>query len=327
MEQSTKPAAAKRRRVFRWLRALLLILLLVLITPCIVLCGYVFRHIDYDAQADPWSTYDGICRAEDYDLTETVHTLTTADGLSIRCSEVRADEPRAVIIYLTGVERPSVSYFYAHAAWMHQNGVACFLPELRAHGESEGKKLGLGYTETEDIRAVLSLIGSDPTYDDLPIVIHGLSMGGAAAINAFGVFPQIDACIAGSAYASFEYQMEDIMASMGVPEFLRRVEAPFLSLTLRLLYGWRTAEEMTPVRQIQNADGRPVLLMVCTGDGNVAAVNTDRLHEACPAAQVWKRETADHYVVWNSDLCRVQNDLEYCDTVLSFLREAGIVPE
>ena len=120
MEKTTSRAPAKLRKVRRWLSGICLILLLELLVPCFVLSGYVLRHIDYDELTDPRSSYKGVCRAEDFGLTETVHTLSTADGISIRCCEIRADEPRAVIIYLSGIEWPSVTYFYAHAAWMQQ---------------------------------------------------------------------------------------------------------------------------------------------------------------------------------------------------------------
>lgn len=320
-------AAQKRRRALRrWLLGIGVVVVLLLLIPCMVLAGYLLRHVDYDDQADPWSSFNGICRPEDFGLTERVHTLTTADGISIRCAEIPVEQPRAVILYLTGIDQPSVSYFYAHAAWMQQYSVASFLPDLRAHGASSGHKIGLGYTEMEDIRAILSLIQADPVYCDLPLVIQGLSMGGATAINAFGTFPEIDACIAGSAYASFQLQLEDMLASAGVPSFLRAVEAPFLSLTLRLLYGWSTVDELAPIRQIQQANGRPILLMACEYDQNVAAVNTTRLQDACPEAQVWVRPTWDHFVVHNSDLLHVQYDREYCAVILNFLQQAGILP-
>lgn len=127
----------------------------------------------------------------------------TQDGLNIWCSEIFVENPKAVIIYLTGIIQPSITYFYGHVEWMRENGIATILLEVRGHGQSDGKRICLGYEEVNDVRAVVDYIKSEEEYKDVPVILHGVSMGGAIAVNTFGQIDEVDALIAMSAYSSF----------------------------------------------------------------------------------------------------------------------------
>ena len=68
-----------------------------------------------------------------------------------------------------------------------EEGCASFLMELRARGESQGERIGLGYEEVLDLLAGVAHVQSRQAYVGVPVVAFGLSLGGARSINAAGL--------------------------------------------------------------------------------------------------------------------------------------------
>ena len=277
--------------------------------------------ISYDGNADSHPLQD-IYTPEDFGIAATERMLPTADGYSIWTSEVSISRPKAIIIYLTGIQQPSVTYFYPHAKWMQENGYASLLLEVRGHGNSSGKRVCLGYEETRDVQAAVDYIKAQKEYTGIPIVLHGVSMGGAIAINAFGQIPEVDGLIAMSAYASFEDVVCDTMAQHNLPAPLIALEYPLLRTASYLLFGKSTVEQNTPLRQIQNVGERPVLLIAAEGDTSVPAINLQRLLAVAPKhTQSWLLPTDAHFIVKDNDFKAVAQDTAYCDRILSFLSQ------
>lgn len=307
---------------FSWKKVfvvLIVILMIFVVIPPIALTIFVHRHVDYRGKETQRYPLQGIYNASDYELEEKVHTFDTTDGETLWCSEIQADAPKGVVIYLTGIMQPSITYFYSHAAWMQQNGYASFLLEVRSHGNSTGKLIGLGYTEVADVQAIVEYIKGCKKYANLPIVIQGASMGGAIAINAFGQIPEIDACIAMSPYTSFETQLDLLLEQMKIPKIIRQIEAPILRQALKWNYGSDTVEMLSPYNQIQNAEGRPVLLIACTGDTSVPVENTRILQQGYPDSEVWIRDSWEHFIVKNCNFSKVVEDTEYCSRILAWI--------
>lgn len=288
---------------------------------------FMNRHVKYRGYA----TYDfplqDIYQASDYNLKDNQMYLKTEDGLNIWVSEIDTEKPRAVIIYLSGIMQPSVTYFYGHAKFMQENGFASILLEVRGHGRSGGDRICLGYDEVRDVKAVVDYIKQEKKYEDVPIVVHGASMGGAIAVNAFGENESIDALIAMSAYSSFEDVILDQMEVLGVPEWIRSLEKPLLLSSLRLSYGSDKVNERKPVEQIKNGNGRPVLLIASQGDGEVPVASIHRLKKAYPEAKVWVRNSWEHFIVKDCDFKNMAEDKEYCDKILGFLENEVLQKE
>lgn len=321
LKQTTKKN--KLRSKSFWIKGIIIFLsvliLIFFVIPPIALTIFVHRHVDYggfDLEKYPLRE---LYNAADYNLSETVHNFETTDGETIWCSEIGTDSPKGVIIYLTGIIQPSITYFYGHAALMQQNGYASFLLEVRSHGNSTGKKIGLGYTEIEDVRAVVEYIRSCEEYLNVPIILQGVSMGGAISINSFGQIPEIDACIAMSPYASFETQIDLLLKKFNIPKIIRNIEAPVIRQTLKWNYGSEAVNQLAPYQQIQNAAGRPILLIACSGDDSVPVENTYLLKQVHPEAKMWIRDSWEHFIIKDCDFVHVQEDTEYCSYILSWL--------
>lgn len=82
-----------------------------------------------------------------YGLNAEEPTLTTRGGRDLVAHEVPAEEPRAVVIFLSGIHNPSVTGFFGHADMLLERGYASLLVEMRAHDVSEGDLIALGFRE------------------------------------------------------------------------------------------------------------------------------------------------------------------------------------
>lgn len=294
---------------------------LLIIVPFVGISIMVNRHINYRGYATKDYPLQDIYDAKDYGLNENQMYLETEDGLKVWSSEIYREQPKAVIIYLTGIEQPSITYYYGHAKYMKEEGYASILLEVRSHGRSEGNQIGLGYTEVKDVEAVVDYIRSEDKYKNVPIVIQGVSMGGTIAINAFGQIEEIDGLIAASAYSSVEDQILEMMTLYGVPRWVQTTLKPFCKMGLVWVFGGERVEKLQPVKQIKNGNGRPILLMACTGDTEVPPVNMERLQKANPDAKTWLRDSWEHFIIKECNFVDVAEDREYWNIIMSFLED------
>ena len=79
---------------------------------------------------------------------------------------------------------------------------------------------------------------------------------------------------------------------------------------------------MKPINQIQNIQGRKVLLIACKDDPGVPSINMQRLKEANPEVETWLRDSWEHFIVKNCDFKNMAEDKEYCEKIINFLEEA-----
>ena len=299
---------------------LVIFTLVCIIIPSIVIWAVVNKHVDYTGNTAPPYPLQGIYTAKDFGITSNELTIKSEDNIDLWVSEVTVENPKAIIIYISGIVQPSVTYYYGHAKWMKNNGYASFLLELRAHGKSEGDKICLGYEETKDVEALVQYIKGQEKYKDIPIVLQGVSMGGAVAVNAFGSMEEISGLIAMSAYSSFEDVVYDYMNNNHVPQFVSNFGRFITRIGLYFNFG-NIVNTMKPINQIQNSNGRPVFLIASKGDTSVPYQNTLRLKEKIEDCELWIRDSDAHFIIENTDFINFEQDEEYCNKILMFLEE------
>ncbi len=274
--------------------------------PPLVMNDMVNLHVTF---AETWT-------GAEQGLDPTRLVLTTQDSLDIVAYEVYAENPKAVIIFLSGIHNPSVTAFFGHARMLLDAGYASILLEMRAHGESDGDVIALGFKEHLDTRAVVDYIRADSRYAETPIVVYGLSMGGAVAINSMGQIPDIDALISMSAYSAWD---DVFLDNMGATGLLAAVQRPFVRLHTTLKYGWAN-RGINPKDQIQNLNGRPALLIHSRGDSQVPYANFKRLVARAPVhVETWVREGNLHFIVQEGLFLTPHEDTEYAARILGFL--------
>lgn len=128
------------------------------------------------------------------------------DGLRLHASFVGAEDPEShsYAICIHGFGDTSESMGMYASVYHDRYGVNVLLPDLRGHGLSEGNYVGYGYFDRMDIICWIDwILGRDA---DAVILLHGISMGAAAALMTTGekIPSQVRACIADSSYTGTE---------------------------------------------------------------------------------------------------------------------------
>lgn len=247
--------------------------------------------------------------------------LTTEDGLRLMSWEVQADKPRGVVIFLSGIQNPSVTAYFGHAKMLAENGYSSLLIEMRSHGKSEGNKICLGTKEYLDTRAGVEYIRSRGEYKDLPLIVFGVSMGGAAAVNSMGEIPELDGLISVSAFSSAPDIFCDSMVNMGFPEFAAEIEKPFVKLYMGFEFGFGNLR-INPLDEIKKLDGRPALLMHSTDDSQVPYKSFERLQKAASGqVDTFIREGDYHFICRDEYFDEPWKDEEYAGAILAFLKK------
>jgi uncharacterized protein len=313
MDTTVERARADRRRRRRaaWIAGGLLAALAVFLGVLAAIPPLITNPI-----VDMRVTFDRVWVADDYAMASERVTLTTSDGIDVVAHLVPVEAPKAVVVFLSGTHNPSVTAFFGHAAMLREQGYASLLVEMRAHGESGGTRIALGFEEPRDVQAAVAYLRARPDYREVPIVAYGLSLGGATAINAAGLTPDIAAVVSLSAFSSWDGVFVD---NMGAPEPLATLQRAFVRLYTGLKYGF-DLRHVVPTTQIANLGDRPALLLHSRGDTQVPFASFERLAAAAPPqVETWVRDGDLHLIVQDGAFLRPQEDAEYLARVLGFL--------
>lgn len=107
-----------------------------------------------------------------------------------------------------------------YAIHFADKGYSVLMPDARAHGESEGNLIGMGWPERFDIlKWIDKIIESDP---EAQIVLYGISMGAATVMMTSGenLPDNVKAVIEDCGYSSVFDELKWMANSMGhVPSF------------------------------------------------------------------------------------------------------------
>lgn len=294
---------------YSFLSILALYLLAVLIGPLVALNFLSNKHVNYSR----------VFTSEEAGLPDSdTLWLKSDDGYRIHVLETKPEgAPKGAIICLTGIESPSVTYFYGHARLFRELGLVTLMPEVRGHGLSDGDRICLAYQERADVKAVSDYVKS--TYADIPLIVMGLSMGASIAINSIGSNDDIDALVSVSAFTS----VEDLLSG-----YIGNV----ISRPLAWLFKWPTsvyssfkfgvnAFKESPLRSISQLKGRPALMMHSRQDSQVPYACFERLTAAAEiATDKLERYVVDgdqHFV--SSSFGVPEDDEAYYDCLKAFL--------
>ncbi len=166
---------------------------------------------------------------------------------------------------------------YPFARWYHQEGFHILAPDLRCQGESQGDFIGMGWTDHFDCLLWIDYILSQDK--DAQIVLHGQSMGAAAALMMTGdeMLPRnVRAVVSDCAYTD-AYSMfgEKIKEWFGLPAF-PLVDSACLVLKLRGGYNLKDASALDAVKKSRV----PTLFIHGDEDAMISVGMTEKLFEA-----------------------------------------------
>ena len=223
---------------------------------------------------------------------ETVEFPAREDGTTISAWFVEANTPsdKAVIVVHGGdVCRRNTSVLLP-AGMLANHGFNVLLIDLRNHGDSEvvGQRGTAGSTEYKDVLGAFDWLLTQGFASE-QIGLMGVSLGAATSTNAFGREPEIAALWEDSAFADIPTVLHDQLVMNGVPLFLGNAV-----LTVAKLDG-TDLTAVAPVQEIQNHQGRPVMITHGTEDEWINVGSAYQLHAATgEQAQLWIIEGARH---------------------------------
>lgn len=288
---------------------LLLLTVFRIVLPFFILHGIADRHVDFREIYAP----------SDFGLEARHCFVTTDDDLKISVYEVETAHPKAVIICLSGMHHPSATAYLGHASLFRKLGYATLFFDMRAHGESQGNKICMGYREHLDVKALVKYVRTRDMYRELPIVLLGMSLGASTSIIAAGMMPEVKGLISISAFSSWEDIFADKMTAYA-PAIFARLEKPFVLLSARIKYRV-DSKSVSPVVAIKNLDARPVLLMHSRNDSEVPFANFERLMKHAPKnVETFVREGDMHSII-RGKFTEPENDPEYLSVITSFLEK------
>ena len=276
--------------------------------------------IDY--LVDKHVNYDRIYDARDFGLPAPDSLrLKTAGGFGISAYDICPEQPKGVVICLSGIENPSVTAFYGHAAEFYKAGVATIMPDLRGHGKSDGNRICLAYEETHDVKAVMDYIKGNVKYNGVPVIVVGVSMGGAVAIRSIFENKDIDGLVSLSAFSSLEdflQTMREALLPMIPAEQLNDVTGEIV----RDKYGIDSSVS-SPIYALRGLNNRPVLMMHSRKDTQVPYSCFEKLTAEASKytndIDTMTVEGDEHFIC--KDFTRPTADKEYMRRLMRFIRK------
>ncbi len=236
--------------------------------------------LDQAPQAAPW--VDSLRR--EGALHDT--TITGPHGLRLHALWARAGRPTArTAIIVHGYKVQALGMMHIGYLYHHNLGFNILLPDLSAHGHSQGSHIGMGWNERFEVLRWVDeaahLFG-----DSARVVLHGISMGAATVMNVAGEDcpPRVRCVVEDCGYTSVWDEFSgEARKRFGLPPF------PVLyasSALTRLLHGWSFGQASS-LKQVKRSR-LPIFFIHGDSDDFVPSWMVHPLHEAARAdKQLW----------------------------------------
>lgn len=214
--------------------------------------------------------------------------FTTDDGLVIAgMLVVRENAQRNVIIchgYMGSKERMA-----SFIDMFPRDNVLLF--DFRAHGESEGNFISIGYREQADVCAAVQFLQSNAQTKGLSICGLGISMGAASLIRAASEGAPFDALVLDSSFARLnDHVGESFAIRTGLPRF------PFLSI-MSYMFRWTSGfsiADVNPCDQIKKV-ACPVFVIHAKDDEVIAVYHAHEIYNnAGSKKKLWLVDSKRH---------------------------------
>ena len=237
--------------------------------------------------------------------------------MQLKALYLHADTARgktAIIVH--GYRDCNIKFLYL-ARMYHNLGFNVLLPDLAAHGQSQGDAIRMGWKDADDLYAwcqkAQEIFGLQDKQTD--IVLHGVSMGAATIMNFSGkeLPPCVKGFVADCGFTCvWDEFSEQLQQQFGLPAFPLMHVA---SLLCKYHYGWNF-HEASPRASLQKSQ-LPMLFIHGTADDFVPTRMVHELYKAKPCKkQLWLVPEAGHaqsYLLYPEEYTnRIQ---EFCSTL------------
>ena len=237
-------------------------------------------------------------------------SVTADDGAVLYADMLDTNKSHKWAILLHGYKRTR-ERVYNYGRYYAEQGFGLIMPDLRGHGKSGGAFIGMGWLDRPDIIKWAELIISrDP---EAQIVLHGVSMGGAAVLMTSGekLPANIKCVVSDCAYSSVWEEFSDVMKQYtGLPDFPLMYTTSFFA---KLAAGY-SYDEASSLAQVKKSP-LPILFIHGSADTFVKPYMAEKLYEAHPNGKLILIEGAEHGQAMYID------PEKYFDSVFAFLGE------
>ena len=233
----------------------------------------------------PWATPASV--GLDYEEVEVLST----DGIRLRSWWVPAkDSSKAAVLVPGWGGYKFEEHLLQTLPVYHDAGYSLLMLDLRAQGESDGKRRTLGYREVRDVRGALAWLRRQGYALD-QVVLHGWSMGGATVLRA-APGTGIAAVVEEAGYGDLPLLLRGML-----PEYVRfaRLLEPAILLVGKLFPDF-DYQEVAPKKEaaMLSDEGVPLFIIHSTDDGIVPYEQAKLLAAAHPESSVWTLEGYAH---------------------------------
>jgi len=216
---------------------------------------------------------------------EDVSFPSRIDGLALKGWLIRAPGSRDTIVFAHGYRKNRLNSdvpILPIARELNARGYNILMFDFRNSGESEGSLTSVGQYEVRDLLGAVDFIKSQPDLNR-QIVLYGFSMGASTAIMAGARDLDVAAVIADSPFADLRsYLYENLSVWSELPSI------PFnqaFFIVVPPLTGLQP-NAVSPVEEVKNFAGRPLLLIHGLADADVPVENSRALQQAYPEARL-----------------------------------------
>ena len=191
------------------------------------------------------------------------------------------NESLNTIIMIHGVDsNKSDGYMLDLIKDIYDMGYSVFAFDLRAHGDSEGKDLGLAYVERKDLNAAIKHLKNIHNVEQ--VVLYGISYGGTIAVSNSDLDQSIEGIVVDSAF----YDLPELLASevsnrTFIPEFLAKLLKFGIIRSIDIFYGISTNNIISGIQSVTNFDS-PIMIIHCLADERIPISHSDRINQYSP---------------------------------------------
>ncbi len=182
-------------------------------------------------------------------VNQKIVSIVSVDNLSLSGSEFIAENNLHKYAIIAHGYTQNKTSIYDIAEKYNQKGYTVITPDLRAHGESDGKYIGMGWLDRLDMLNWISLIiKEDPK---AKIVLHGISMGGATVMMTSGenLPKNVIAIVEDCGYTSvFDVFSSELKIRFNLPPFPIMNSASFVS-KIRAGYYFKEASSINQIKK------------------------------------------------------------------------------
>lgn len=224
---------------------------------------------------------------------EDVSFKSREDGLNLSGWLIKSPENEQTVIFAHGYRKNRLHDsvpLLPIADFLVDKGCNVLMFDFRNSGQSDGELTSVGQFEVRDLLGAIDFVKTRPDLNQ-QIILIGYSMGAATSILAGAREPAVAGVIADAPFADLRSYL---MANLSVWSKLPAV--PFnqaFFIVVPPLTGFNV-DTVSPVNEVKNFNGRPLLLIHGEGDTDIPIENSELLQSAYPQASFWRVPEAKH---------------------------------